>query len=107
MLIVSLAAAVVGAYGPMLSPGFGIMAEEMGVEIADLAQATSWLTLAIGLSLFLLNPLAKLYGKRPVYIFSILIMFACSVWGAATKDFNSYLASRSLGGVGMAPFEVS
>ena len=33
-------------------------------------------------------------------------MFATSVWGAATKEYNSFLASRIIGGIGMAPYEV-
>ena len=90
----------------MLSPGFVQVSEDLNISINTLAQATAWLILTIGLSLFILNPLAKLYGKRPVYIFAILIMFATSVWCAATTTYNSFLASRVISGFGMAPYEV-
>ena len=33
-------------------------------------------------------------------------MFACSVWGAFAKDYDSFLASRIVSGFGMAPYEV-
>ena len=106
LVIVGLSAAVVGAFGPMLSPGFVEIAGDLNISVETLAQATAWLILTIGLGLFITNPLAKLYGKRPIYILAIIIMFACSVWGAATTQYNSFLASRVISGIGMAPYEV-
>ena len=90
----------------MLSPGFVEVSKDLNITVSTLAQSTAWLILTIGLSLFLLNPLAKLYGKRPVYIFAICIMFATSVWCAKTTTYHSFLAGRILSGVGMAPYEV-
>jgi MFS family permease len=106
LLIVGLSAAVVGAFGPMLSPGFVEIAGELGISVNTLAQSTAWLILTIGLSLFLANPAAKMWGRRPVFIIAIAIMFAGSVWGALAKDYNSFLASRIVSGFGMAPYEV-
>ena len=106
LLIVSLSAAVVGAFGPMLSPGFVEISAQLNITVEILSQATAWLILTIGLGLFLTNPLAKIYGKRPIYILASIIMFACSVWGAKANNYNSFLASRVISGVGMAPYEV-
>ncbi|KAH6720065.1 serine/threonine kinase 16 [Leptodontidium sp. MPI-SDFR-AT-0119] len=106
LLIVGLSASVVGAFGPMLSPGFVLIAGDLGISVNTLAQSTAWLILTIGLSLFLANPLAKVWGRRPVFIIAIIIMFACSVWGAFSKNYNSFLASRIISGFGMAPYEV-
>lgn len=33
-------------------------------------------------------------------------MFATSVWGAYSKNYSSFLASRIVSGFGMAPYEV-
>lgn len=106
LLIVGLAAAVVGAFGPMLSPGFVQVSQNLGITVEILSQATAWLVLSIGLALFLTNPLAKIFGRRPIYIMAICVMFATSVWGAAVRNYNSFLASRVIAGIGMAPFEV-
>lgn len=106
LIIVGLTAAVVGAYGPMLSPGFVQVSAELNITVEILSQATAWLVLTIGLSLFITNPLAKIIGRRPIYILSVAIMFASSVWGAAVTHYPSFLASRIVGGIGMAPFEV-
>lgn len=92
LLIVGLSAAVVGAYGPMLSPGFVTVAATLNITVEVLARSTVWLILMISLSLFILNPLAKIWGKRPVFILAIVIMFVCSAWGAATKQYNPRVA---------------
>jgi len=106
LVIVGLSAAVVGAYGPMLSPGFVEVSQNLGITVEVLSQATAWLILCLGLVLFLTNPAAKIIGRRPVYVVAICIMFATSVWGAAVKNYSSFLASRIVAGIGMAPYEV-
>jgi MFS family permease len=90
----------------MLSPGFLVISTDLGIQIGTLGQSTAWLILTIGLSLFIMNPLAKVWGRRPVFLISIFVMFACSVWGAYAKDYTSFLASRIVAGFGMAPYEV-
>ncbi|KAI1611913.1 serine/threonine kinase 16 [Exophiala viscosa] len=106
LIIVGLSAAVVGAFGPMLGPGFVEISAQLNITVNVLSQSTAWLILTIGLGLFITNPLAKLYGKRPIYILAIVIMFACSVWGAEATNYSSFLASRIISGIGMAPYEV-
>jgi MFS family permease len=106
LLIIGFTAAVVGAYGPMLGPGFVSISARLGITVEVLSQSTAWLILTIGLSVFIANPVAKKYGKRPVFIFSIVLLFAVSVWGAVTTRYPSFLASRIIGGIGMAPYEV-
>ena len=106
LLIVGLSAAVVGAFGPMLSPGFVEISAELGITVNTLSQATAWLILTLGITLFVANPLAKMYGKRPVYVVAIIIMFVGSIWGGAAKNYDSFLASRIFAGFGMAPYEV-
>lgn len=122
MLIVGFAAAVVGAYGPMLGsssfsqyqskmaenscqtcetgPGFVPISQQLGITVSTLSQATAWLILTIGLSVFLINPVAKMYGKRPVYIAAVVLLFVVSIWGAVADNYGSFLGSRILGGIG-------
>lgn len=80
LFIVGMSAAVVGAYGPMLGPGFVPVSQELGISINTLSESTAWLILTLGLCVFLMNPLAKIYGKRPVYVFASIILFVVSVW---------------------------
>ncbi|KAI1763834.1 MFS general substrate transporter [Hypoxylon sp. FL1150] len=106
LVIVGLSAGVVGAYGPMLSPGFVEIAAALNITVNTLSQATAWVILLIGISLFIFNPLAKKIGRRPVYLMSSIIMLSGSIWGALAKDYNSFLGSRMWSGLGMAPYEV-
>lgn len=106
LLITGLSAAVVGAYGPMLGPGFVEISAELGITVDVLSESTAWLILSLGLCVFFMNPLAKIYGKRPTYIFASVVLFVVSIWGAVAKSYGSFLGSRILGAVGMAPYEV-
>lgn len=90
----------------MLSPGFLEIAANLDISVDVLAQSTAWLILCIGLGLFITNPLAKIIGRRPVYLVAIIIMFATSIWGATVQRYDSFLGSRIVAGLGMAPFEV-
>lgn len=105
LLVLSLEAAVVGAFGPMLTPGYVQIAKELGVTISDLAETTAWVVLVLGLSLFLVSPMAKIYGRRPMFVFAAVFMFGTSIWGAAAANFPSLLGARVVAALGMAPFE--
>lgn len=73
-------AAIVGAYGPMLGPGFVPISKQLGITVEVLSQATAWLILVLGLCVFIFNPLAKIYGKRPVYVVCSFILVVVSIW---------------------------
>lgn len=104
-MLLSLFAAVVGAFGPMLSPGFVAIAHELDVTLDVLSQSTAWAVLAIGLSLFLISPVSKVYGRRPMFLFSAVIMVGTSIWGTFATNYPSLLGARVVAGIGMAPFE--
>ncbi|EMC92058.1 hypothetical protein BAUCODRAFT_38078 [Baudoinia panamericana UAMH 10762] len=106
LFLVGMSAAVVGAYGPMLGPGFVPIAAELGITVEILSQSTAWLILTLGICVFIFNPAAKIWGKRPVYVFASIILFVVSVWGAVATNYSSFLGSRVLGALGMAPYEV-
>ena len=106
LFIVGMSAAVVGAYGPMLGPGFVPIAAQLGITVEVLSQATAWLILTLGICVFLMNPLAKIYGKRPIYVFASAVLLAVSIWGGVADNYGSFLGSRILGALGMAPYEV-
>ena len=41
-------------------------------------------------------PLALAIGRRPVYLFSLLLLIAASVWAANAKSYNEHLGARML-----------
>jgi hypothetical protein len=95
LFIVGMSAAVVGAYGPMLGPGFVPISEQLGITVEVLSQATAWLILTLGLCVFIMNPIAKIYGKRPVYVFASIVLFIVSIWGGVADTYGSFLGSKS------------
>ena len=86
LFIVGMSAAVVGAYGPMLGPGFVIISEQLGITVNVLGEATAWLILTLGICVFFFNPLAKIYGKRPVYVFASIVLLIVSIWVRYAKS---------------------
>lgn len=53
----------------------------------------------------IVNVLAVQYGKRPVYLVTSVGLVATAFWGSAAKTFGSFIASRAIAGVCMAPLE--
>lgn len=50
-----MSAAVVGAYGPMLGPGFVPISAQLGITVEVLSQATAWLILTLGICVFFVS----------------------------------------------------
>ncbi|KAJ4291674.1 hypothetical protein N0V90_009569 [Kalmusia sp. IMI 367209] len=106
LLIISIDTAVVGAWGPMISPGFATMAEQFNMSYNSLNGGLGWAIFAIGISCFVTNGLAVKFGRRPVIILGNLMLFVSSVWAYHAHSYESLLASRIFGAIGMSPFEV-
>lgn len=78
----------------MLGPGFVPISEQLGITVVTLSEATAWLILTLGLCVFIMNPIAKIYGKRPVYVFASVILFIVSIWGGVADTYGSFLGSE-------------
>lgn len=89
----------------MIGPGFVQIAQQLDITVEVLSESTAWAVFTIGLSLFIISPLAKIYGRRPMFLFSSLIMLATSIWGAVASNYSSLLGARVVAGLGMAPYE--
>lgn len=89
----------------MLGPGFVQIADQLNVSIDTLSDSTAWALLAIGLCLYIISPMAKIYGRRPMFLFSSVIMLGSSIWGAAATNYQSLLGARIVAGMGMTPYE--
>ncbi|KAI1077829.1 MFS general substrate transporter [Whalleya microplaca] len=98
--------AVVGAWGPMISPGYVEMAAQFGVSYNKLNGDLGYGILVIGLSCFVTNSMAVIWGRRPVFLLGNLLLFISSLGAYYAHSFNSLLAFRLVGCFGMSPFEV-
>ncbi|XDG08128.1 hypothetical protein ABKA04_007743 [Annulohypoxylon sp. FPYF3050] len=98
--------AVVGAWGPMISPGFVEMTSQFGISYNKLNGDLGYGILMIGLSCFFTNSMAVVWGRRPVFLLGNLLLFISSIGGYYSHTFNSLLGFRLVGCIGMSPFEV-
>lgn len=55
-----------------------------------------------GMGNLLWIPMMRVTGKRPVYLFAILVLIFSNVWSAKAKTYGSLLVSRMASGVGAA-----
>ncbi|KAK5164681.1 uncharacterized protein LTR77_009887 [Saxophila tyrrhenica] len=98
--------AIVGAWGPMISPGYAQMAADWNMSYNALNGGLGWGIFVIGISCFFTNSLAVIWGRRPIFLLGNLLLFISSLWGYFAHSYNSLLASRLVGCIGMSPFEV-
>lgn len=80
----------------------------MSHNFTDVALLTGYFLLGVGFAGALFVPTSRVWGKRHAFIFGIVVLIASSVWGGVVgkqKNYNSFLWSRIIQGVGCAPFE--
>ena len=103
--LVLLATILSGIHGPMLSPVTIQLSIQYGKTITDIAQLSSYMTLAIGLFAYAFSVIVSVLGKRGVVVIGCAILVAADAWGAVASNYNSMLGCRILSGIGQAVFE--
>ncbi|KAL1964866.1 hypothetical protein VTN77DRAFT_6368 [Rasamsonia byssochlamydoides] len=106
LFLICIDTAVVGAWGPMISPGYAMMSEQFHMSYNALNGGLGWGVFVIGVSCFFTQSLAVIWGRRPIFLLGNLLLFISSVWAYFAHSYKSLLASRLVGCVGMSPFEV-
>ncbi|KAK5057484.1 hypothetical protein LTR84_011484 [Exophiala bonariae] len=78
---------------------------DSGLSVADLNAGTGYMFLFFGLGCIVFQPLALQYGKRPVYLFSMLATVGIQVWSAHAKTNGEWIANKILQGFVGSPIE--
>ncbi|KAE9994624.1 hypothetical protein EG327_006767 [Venturia inaequalis] len=81
------------------------IAKDTGLTLGDLNAGTGYMFLFFGWGCLVWQPLALQYGKRPVYLFSLLATMCIMVWVPYTKTNGTWIASKILQGFFGAPIE--
>lgn len=81
------------------------ISEDTGLTLNDLNNGTGYMFLFFGWGCLVWQPLAIQYGKRPVYLFSILATCAIQVWAPYTRSNGQWIANKILQGFFGAPIE--
>ncbi|KAK4970562.1 hypothetical protein LTR66_011526, partial [Elasticomyces elasticus] len=83
----------------------GPISQATGLTLADLNAGTGYMFLFFGWGCLVWQPLALQYGKRPVYLFSILATMAVQIWAPYTRSNGQWIANKILQGFFGAPIE--
>jgi len=86
----------------IINPAVALLAEEFGItEVTATYQTTIAIgTSAIGPLIFV--PIANVYGRRPVYLFTLFIGFASAIGSAVAKSYGTLILARAFNGSGAA-----
>ncbi|KAL4795289.1 major facilitator superfamily domain-containing protein [Aspergillus venezuelensis] len=93
-----------GSLGPLLVPGFAVVAADLQVDLTSVTLLNGSLVMALGISAYACSSFARCFGKRPVYLFTTLLVLVSCCWAAASKSYSSLIASRVFQGLGMGGF---
>jgi MFS family permease len=94
-----------GTLGPILTPGAVPLIEEFNIDFTEIAKLTGYQLLAVACAGPLVVVLARVWGKRPVFVASAWITIIGVIVAAAAQSYETLLAARILQGLGAACFE--
>jgi multidrug resistance protein len=83
----------------IINPAYGPLSEEFGITTVRASYQTTVVIALNGVGPFLWIPLANVYGRRPVYLFTTLIGFASALGSAYSKNFTQLLVARVFNGI--------
>ncbi|CAH0024518.1 unnamed protein product [Clonostachys rhizophaga] len=81
------------------------VAEDTGLSVADLNAGTGYSYLAFGWSCLIWQPAAKQFGKRPIYLISLLLTIAVTISVPYALSPGAWMAMKILGGLAGGPLE--
>lgn len=108
LLLLCTVSAVATTASPLCAANAVVLALEFKVKFQDAALLTAYHLCGVGVASWLFVPLARVWGKRHVFLLGALLMVASSAWGGSTHmslDYRSLIWARIVQGVALAPFE--
>jgi MFS family permease len=103
---------IVSVVATTASPLLAADSVELALKFSTTFQAAACLTAyhlaGVGVGSLLFVPLARVWGKRHVFLIGSVLMIVSSAWGGSTSvgyNYTSLLWARIFQGVALAPFE--
>lgn len=94
-----------GGATPILAAGFTDVANDYAVDVADVSLTTGLYMMGLGIGCVIFSPTAILYGKRPVYLYTAILVILSAVWCALSPNFTSLILARIFQGIAISPVE--
>ncbi|OTB10088.1 hypothetical protein K445DRAFT_27925 [Daldinia sp. EC12] len=106
MLILAFSSGVTTSLGPMISPGLVMISKQYHVS-PDMVSTfmVGSILLFTGAVTFFTASGANIWGKRPFFVISTLLLLISNIWGTFADSFPSLAAMRIFQGIASAPLE--
>ena len=108
LLAVSMAYLYVFGTGIATSLQYSVLADitaDTGISTANLVQGTGVMFLFFGWACLIWQPIALVYGRRGVYLLTMLLTVPMMVWTAYSSSSSEWFAHRVLIGIIVSPIE--
>ena len=106
IIILSIISVIASTLSPLLAANTVTLSLLFERSFTQMALATGYHLLGVGLAGFLFVASARVWGKRHLYLLGTVLIIISSAWGGATKhNYKSLLWARIFQGIGLAPFE--
>ncbi|KAI1087381.1 MFS general substrate transporter [Rostrohypoxylon terebratum] len=105
LLSLGLYCAVGGGITPIIAAGFTDVANDYHIDISKVSLTTGLYMMGLGIGSVIFSPTAILYGKRPVYLYSVILLILSAVWCALSPNFTSLILARIFQGIAVSPVE--
>ncbi|PMD27634.1 MFS general substrate transporter [Hyaloscypha hepaticicola] len=99
LIQVCLLAAIGTLNTAIINPAYGPLAKEFHITTVRASYQTTVVIALNGVGPFLWIPLANVYGRRPVYLFTTLLGFGSALGSAYAKNFNQLIVARVFNGL--------
>lgn len=103
LLLVALHAGMITFTAGGIIPAYSDMAEEFGVSIQDASYLTSLQILVLGLSPLVWRPLANTYGRRPIFLQSLLLAAIFNIACAVSNSYGLLMFFRAVNAFFLSP----
>ncbi|TQV92197.1 MFS multidrug transporter [Cordyceps javanica] len=103
LTLVSFHACICSFTASAVIPAFKDISERLGVTIQAASYMTSLQIAVLGGAPLLWNPLARRYGRLPIFVLSLLGSIACNVGSARSARYGELAACRALGAFFISP----
>lgn len=106
LVILSILSVIASTLSPLLAANTVTLSLLFEKSFTQMALATGYHLLGVGVAGFLFVASARVWGKRHLYLVGTILIIISSAWGGATgTNYKSLLWARIIQGVGLAPFE--
>ncbi|KAI1371471.1 MFS general substrate transporter [Hypoxylon crocopeplum] len=106
MLILAFSSGVTTSLGPMISPGLILISQQFNVNPDTVSTfMVGSILLFTGAVTFFTASGANIWGKRPFFVISTVLLLISNVWGTFADSFPSLAAMRIFQGIASAPLE--